>query len=84
MGHYPVRGHWGIENQLHWVLDIAFREDDCRVRKGYGAQNLATLRHIAINLLKQEQTAPIGPKSKRLRAGGDEDYLLKILAGLFH
>lgn len=78
-----TRTHWQIENSLHWVLDIAFREDECRVRKGYGAQNLATLRHIAVNLLKQEKTAKIGTKSKRLRAGWDEDYLLKVLSGLF-
>jgi predicted transposase YbfD/YdcC len=78
-----TRAHWGIENSLHWVLDIAFREDECRVRKGFGAQNLATLRHIAVNLLKQEKTAKAGVKSKRLRAGWDEDYLLKVLSGLF-
>jgi predicted transposase YbfD/YdcC len=78
-----TRAHWGIENSLHWVLDIAFREDECRVRKGFGAQNLATLRHIAVNLLKQEKTAKVGVKSKRLRAGWDEDYLLKVLSGLF-
>jgi predicted transposase YbfD/YdcC len=78
-----TRAHWEIENSLHWVLDIAFREDECRVRKGFGAQNLATLRHIAVNLLKQEKTAKVGVKSKRLRAGWDEDYLLKVLSGLF-
>jgi predicted transposase YbfD/YdcC len=78
-----TRAHWGIENSLHWILDIAFREDDCRVRKGFGAQNLATLRHIAVNLLKQEKTAKVGVKSKRLRSGWDEDYLLKVLSGLF-
>jgi len=78
-----TRAHWGIENSLHWVLDIAFREDECRVRKGFGAQNLATLRHIAVNLLKQEKTVKAGVKSKRLRAGWDEDYLLKVLSGLF-
>jgi predicted transposase YbfD/YdcC len=78
-----TRAHWGIENSLHWILDIAFREDECRVRKGFGAQNLATLRHIAVNLLKQEKTAKVGVKSKRLRAGWDEDYLLKVLSGLF-
>ena len=78
-----TRTHWGIENSLHWVLDIAFREDECRVRTGYAAQNLATLRHIAVNLLKQEKTAKVGTKSKRLRAGWDEDYLLKVLSGLF-
>jgi predicted transposase YbfD/YdcC len=79
-----TRTHWGIENSLHWVLDIAFREDECRVRKDHSAQNLAILRHIALNLLKQEKTAKIGVKSKRLRAGWDEQYLLRVLAGLFN
>ena len=76
-----IRGHWGIENQLHWVLDIAFREDDCRLRKGNGAQNFALLRHIALNLLKQESTCKRGIKTKRLKAGWDMDYLSKVLAG---
>jgi predicted transposase YbfD/YdcC len=76
-----VRGHWGIENQVHWVLDIAFREDECRIRKGNGAQNFAVLRHIALNLLKQEKTAKCGVKNKRLKAAWDESYLLKVLSG---
>ena len=76
-----IRGHWGIENRLHWVLDIAFREDDCRLRKGNGAQNFALLRHIALNLLKQESTCKRGIKTKRLKAGWDLDYLAKVLAG---
>jgi predicted transposase YbfD/YdcC len=80
---HTVRSHWGIENQVHWVLDVAFREDDSRVRKDNGPQNLAILRHIALNLLKQETTAKCGIKAKRLKAGWDEDYLLKVLAGLF-
>ena len=73
------RNHWGIENKLHWVLDMAFREDECRVRKGYGAENLARLRHIAFNLLKQDKTAKIGIKNKRLKSGWDMDYLLHLL-----
>ena len=76
-----VRGHWGIENKVHWVLDIAFREDECRIRKGNGAQNFAVLRHIALNLLKQEKTAKCGIKNKRLKAGWDESYLLRVLSG---
>ena len=76
-----VRSHWGIENQLHWCLDIAFDEDRCRVRKGNGAENFAILRHIALNLLKQETTCKRSIKGKRLLAGWDEDYLFKVLSG---
>jgi predicted transposase YbfD/YdcC len=76
-----VRAHWGIENRLHWVLDIAFREDESRVRQGHADQNLALLRRLALNLLRQESTAKIGIKAKRLKAGWDHAYLLKILAG---
>ncbi len=76
-----VRGHWGIENRLHWVRDIAFREDESRVRHGHASQNLAVLRRLALNLLRQESTAKIGTKAKRLKAGWDEAYLLKLLAG---
>lgn len=74
-----TRTHWRIENEMHWVLDIAFREDDSRFRKDYGAQNLAVLRHIALNLLKQERTARCGVQGKRLKADWDEDYLLRVL-----
>jgi len=76
-----VRSHWGIENQLHWCLDIAFDEDRCRIRKGHGAENFAILRHIAINLLKQEKTCKRSIKGKRLLAGWDNDYLFKVLSG---
>jgi len=76
-----VRFHWGIENQLHWVLDIAFDEDHHRLRKEHGPENFALLRHIALNLLKQEQSLKRSIKGKRLVAGWNEDYLLKVLAG---
>lgn len=75
-----TRSHWGVENDLHWSLDIAFREDESRVRIGHGAENLAVLRHMALNVLKQEKTAKVGIKTKRLKAGWDETYLLRLLA----
>lgn len=78
-----IRSHWSIENELHWVLDIAFREDECRIRKDHGPENFAVLRHIALNLVKHEKTQKASIKGKRLKAGWDEAYLLKILSGLF-
>lgn len=77
-----VRAHWGIENQLHWVLGLAFDEDRCRVRKDHGPENFAILRHIAVNLLKQENTSKRSIKGKRLLAAWKQDYLLKVLQGL--
>jgi predicted transposase YbfD/YdcC len=74
-----VRAHWGIENQLHWVLDVAFREDDCRVRAGNAAENFAVLRHVALNLLKKVQGTKVGIKIRRLRAGWDNAFLMQIL-----
>ncbi|MGD9895045.1 MAG: ISAs1 family transposase [Dehalococcoidia bacterium] len=74
-----VRGYWGIENRLHWVLDIAFREDDSRVRTGHAAENFAVLRHIALNLLRQDRTTRAGIKARRLKAGWDEAYLRSLL-----
>lgn len=75
-----VRNHWAIENSLHYVLDISFREDDCRIRRGNAAENFAVLRHIALNLLKKETSLKKSIKAKRLRAGWDNSYLEKVLA----
>ena len=77
-----VRTHWEIENKVHWVLDIAFREDLSRVRHGFAAENFAVLRHTALNLLQHETSAKCGIKAKRLKAGWNEDYLLKVLTSL--
>lgn len=75
-----IRAHWGIENSLHWVLDVAFDEDGCRIRKDQAPQNFATLRKLALNLLRQDQKAKCGVKARRKMAGWDDDYLLSILA----
>jgi predicted transposase YbfD/YdcC len=77
---HVVRKHWSIENKLHWVLDVALNEDRSRVRKDQAPENLAVLRHIALNLLKREKTAKGGIHAKQLQAGWREDYLLKVLA----
>jgi len=74
-----VRAHWGIENKLHWVLDVSFREDECRKRAGNAAENFAIVRHIATNLLKQENSMKKSINVKRLRAGWDNSYLMKVL-----
>ncbi len=76
-----VRQHWGIENSLHWVLDVAFREDDSRIRKDNAPQNFAVLRHIANSLLQQNKSVKTGIKNKRLKAGWDNEYLTKVLFG---
>lgn len=77
-----VRSHWGIENSLHWVLDIAFREDESRVRLGHADENLAVLRHITLNLLRQERSSRVGIHAKRLKASWDNSYLLCVLDGV--
>jgi predicted transposase YbfD/YdcC len=74
-----VRGHWGVENKLHWVLDVQMREDQSRARAGYAAENLATLRRLALNLLKREKTKKRGIHGKQLNASWDHAYLLRLL-----
>lgn len=76
-----VRRHWRIENELHWVLDVAFNEDQSRVRKGQAAENLAVIRQLVLNVLKQDKSAKTGIKNKRLRCGWDTAYRTKVLAG---
>jgi predicted transposase YbfD/YdcC len=76
---HAVRKHWSIENSLHWVLDVTFREDESRIRKANAPENFALLRHIALNMIKNEKTLKKSIKSRRLRAGWDNDYLLKVL-----
>lgn len=77
-----IRRHWGIENRLHWVLDVAFREDDCRVRVGHAPENFAILRHIALNLLRQDRSSKGSVPAKRFRAALNHLYLRSILDGL--
>ena len=75
-----IRTHWEIENRVHWVLDVAMGEDSNRTRKGESAQNLALIRKLALNLLRQEPSVQGGIAAKQKRAGWDHDYLLKILS----
>lgn len=77
---WAVQSHWGIETKVHWVLDVAFREDDSRVRKGHADENFAITRHIALNKLKNEHSCKRGIKAKRKKAGWDMEYLAKVLA----
>jgi len=79
-----IRAHWAIENSLHWVLDVTFREDECRVRDRTAAQNLAMLRKIALNLIKQHSTAKISLKARRKKAAWDDQYMTQIISGKFH
>jgi predicted transposase YbfD/YdcC len=74
-----VRGHWAVENKLHWQLDISFREDERRIRKDHGAENYSRLCRMALNLLKRDRSVKIGIHGKRLKAGWDEPYLLRLL-----
>ncbi|QOV89785.1 ISAs1 family transposase [Humisphaera borealis] len=74
-----IRGHWAIENKLHWQLDVSSREDERRIRKGYGAENYSRLCRLTLNLLKRDRSIKNGIHGKRLKAGWDEHYLLRLL-----
>jgi len=74
-----VRGHWGIENKVHWCLDMTFREDTLRNRAGHSAENLSRIRRLALNLLRRDKTCTIGAKGKRLKAAMETDYLLQVI-----
>jgi predicted transposase YbfD/YdcC len=76
-----IRNHWGVENGLHWVLDVSFREDDSRTRAGHAGANLGMLRRVALSLLKRAGTKG-GIKTRRMKAGWDDDYLLRVLQGI--
>jgi len=78
-----VRRHWSVENELHWVLDVSFREDHSRIRRGNSAENMATTRHITLNMLRQEKTCKKGIKAKRFKAALDSDYTEKIISTIF-
>ncbi len=75
-----VRGHWGVENSLHWCLDVQMGEDQSRARTGHAPENLATLRRLALNLLKRDRTKKRGLKGKQLNAAWDHAYLRRLLA----
>jgi predicted transposase YbfD/YdcC len=76
-----VRGHWGVENQLHWSLDVVFGEDQARMRMGNAAENFSILRRIALNLFRQDKTSKVGVKTRRLLAASDDAYRLNLLSG---
>jgi predicted transposase YbfD/YdcC len=75
-----IRQHWDIENKLHWSLDVTFNEDRSRIRKGHAAENMAAVRHVALNLLRQEHSHQISLRQKRLLCSLDEHYLLRVLS----
>ena len=74
-----IRSHWFVENKLHWQLDVSFNEDQNRLRSGYAAENFSMMNKIALNLLKNEKSVKVGVKTKRLKVGWDEAYMMKVL-----
>jgi predicted transposase YbfD/YdcC len=76
-----VKGHWGIENDLHWQLDVTFREDHCRIRNGNADASVSIVRRTALTPLKNEKTAELGVKNNWLSAGWSEECMLQVLVG---
>ena len=76
-----IRQHWDIEKKLHWSLDVTFNEDRSRIRKDHAPENVASLRRVALNLVRREKSHPISLRRKRLLCGLDENYLLTVLSG---
>ena len=74
-----IRSHWQVENKLHWQLDVSFNEDKNRCRSGYAAQSISLINKVALNLLKNEKTVKAGVKTKRLKAGWSDRYMMKVL-----
>jgi predicted transposase YbfD/YdcC len=77
-----IRAHWGVENKLHWQLDVSYGEDKCKVRKDHGSKNLSVLRRCTMNILKQDTVTKAGIKSRRAKAGWNRSYMLKLLDGV--
>ena len=75
-----IRSHWHVENSLHWTLDVVFREDDCPINDRWGAENLATLRHLALSILKSDNTRKTSVKRKRKLVGWDDQVLIDFMA----
>jgi predicted transposase YbfD/YdcC len=80
---HAVRSHWGIENKLHWVLDVTFKEDASRVRKDNGAENLSVIRHMAINIMRKDKSTKGSVKARRYKCALSPEYANKVLDGLF-
>ncbi len=76
---HAIRSHWHVENKLHWQLDVSFNEDQNRLRSGYAAENISLINKVALNLLKNEKSVKVGVKGKRLKAGWDNAYMMKVL-----
>lgn len=80
---HAVRAHWAVENQLHWTLDVAFREDHSRIRKGNADQNFAIIRRIALGLIKKDSKSKVGVQNRRMKAAWDQKYLMRGLQSKF-